>query len=123
MPDPESEAAITVLACVECGAVVGILGKFALGCTYHPTADYKPGDRYVRQLEDSPMSDTATDPEDRMATDETAGACVRHQHVHDPDCEDCQAAAAFKRGDPLCARSAPGASMTTKWRWLPNGPF
>jgi hypothetical protein len=36
-----------------------------------------------------------------MTTEETAGACVRHQHVHDPDCEDCQAAAAFKVGDPL----------------------
>jgi hypothetical protein len=36
-----------------------------------------------------------------MTTEETAGACVRHQGAHDASCLDCRTAAAFKRGDPL----------------------
>jgi hypothetical protein len=45
-----------------------------------------------------------TNEEDAVPADERAGACVRHQHAHDPDCADCRSAAAFKRGDPPAHR-------------------
>lgn len=49
MPEslPTPSGSLTTLNCDECGAIVGVWGMFAFGCTRHPNANYAPSHTYI----------------------------------------------------------------------------